>query len=273
MKRLLSVLLAAALLFTCSVGASAFTADGIGPFPDIIKGTHRWFVDRGFDILENEQPAVAAWFGQEGRGIVREYIDWPDHNERAEGNFFDVFMAIWHSYRPEDGTNTLGNQNGNAKIRFAYWYGEAVSNYKAGDAQAAFQDLGKAMHYLTDLLSPPHTGERSFEIICGTKVINPLRMLRNAPIHGGYELLAGALQDNYAVETGGFYDWATENSLEEIGHQNALYSDGYYAILEEWLLCPFAPEKFASTVKDPLEWGQRCVAGILYRFYCDVQAG
>lgn len=272
MKRLLSALFAAALLFACSIGAFAFTSDGFGPVPDLIDGTHRWFVDQGFVILENEQPAAAAWFGLEARRAIREYMDWPDHNERAGDVLFDVVMGNWHSYLPEDGTNTLGNQNGNAKTRLAHWYGAAVSNYKAGDAQAAFQDLGKALHYLTDLLSPPHVGERSFDTVRGIKVINPLRMFRNAFIHGPYELLASALKDNYAVETGGLYGWTTENSLEQIGHQNALFSADYYAMLEELLLCPFAPEKMTATFKGPLERAQQSVAGILYRFYRDARA-
>jgi len=273
MKRLLSVLFAAALLFSCSVNAFAFTSDGLGPMPNLINGTHRWFVDRGFVILEHEQPEIAAWYNQQARQSIREFMDWPDHNERAQGDvFFDTVMGIWHSYRPEDGTNTLGNQNGNAKMRLAHWYGAAVSNYIAGEAEAAFQDLGKALHYLTDLLSPPHTGERSFELILGAKVFNPLRLVRNALIHGPYELLASALKYNYAVETGGLYDWSMENSIEGIGHQNALFSLAYYKLLEELLLFPFAPEKIHATMKYPLERGQQSVAGILYRFFHDVQS-
>jgi len=273
MKRLLSVFFAAALLFVCPIGASAFTSDGLSAAPNLIKGTHRWFVDRSFEILENEQHTAAKWYGQEARRTIRDYMDWPDHNERAGDILFDVIMGNWHSYLPEDGTNTLGNQNGNAKTRLVYWYDAAVSNYKAGDTQAAFQDLGKALHYFTDLLSPPHVGERSFDVIRGVKVINPLRMLRNAPIHGGYELLAGALKDNYAVETGGRYSWATENSIEQAGHQNALFSAEYYAVLEELLRCPFALDKVVAAVRDPLERAQRSVAGVLYRFYQDAQAG
>jgi len=273
MKPLLSVLLAAILLFACAVGASAFTSDGVGPMPNLINGTHRWLVDQSFIILENEQPAVAAWFDEQARSTIREYMDWPDHNERAAGEvFLDDLMAIWHSYRPEDGTNTLGNQNGNAKMRLVHWYEAAVAHYIAGDTQAAFADLGKALHYLTDLLSPPHAGERSFDSILDVQAFNPLRLLRNALIHGPYELLANVLQCNYAVETGGLYAWSMEHSIEEIGHENALFSVCYYAMLEELLLFPFAPEKISATINYPLERAQQSVAGFLYRFYRDVQA-
>ena len=273
MKHLLSVLLAAVLLLTCAVGASAFTSDGVGPMPNLINGTHRWLVDRSFVILENEQPAAAAWFDEQARSTIREYMDWPDHNERAAGEvFLDDFMAIWHSYRPEDGTNTLGNQNGNAAKRLAHWYEAAVAHYMAGDTQAAFADLGKSLHYLTDLLSPPHTGERSFDFLVGAQVFNPLRLLRNAVIHGPYELLATAAQRNYAVDAGGLYDWSMEHGIEEIGHENALFSVYYYAISEELLRFPFAPEKISATFKYPLERAQQSVAGFLYRFYHDVQA-
>ena len=249
MKRSLFIFFAAALLFVCQIGASAFTSDGISFAPDLINGTHRWFVDRGFEILENEQPAAANWFGPEARRDIREYMDWPDHHERAGDILFDVVMGNWHSYLPEDSTNTLGNQNGNAKTRLVYWYDAAVSSYKAGSTQAAFQDLGKALHFLTDLLSPPHVGERSFDVIRDIKVLNPLRMFRNAFIHGPYELLASTVKDNYAAETGGLYGWVTENSIEQLGHQNALFSAEYYATLEELLLCPFAPDKIITAVK------------------------
>jgi len=272
MKRLLSALLAGVLLFACPIGARAFTSDGLSFAPNLIDGTHRWFVDQGFQILENEQPAAARWFDTQARSIVREYIDWPDHNERAEGMLFDVIMAIWHSYLPEDGTNTLGNQNGNAKIRFAYWYDAAVANHRAGNARAAFEDLGKALHYLTDLLSPPHVGERSFEVIGGVKVINPLRMARNMFIHGPYELLAGAMQDTCAVEAGGLYAWALRTDVETAGHENALFSAEYYLQLEDLLRFQYVPGKFSAAVQGPLERGQQCVAGFLYRFYLDVKA-
>jgi len=272
MKRILSALLAAALLSVCSIGASAFTSDGLSVAPNLIDGTHRWFIDQGFVILENEQPTAAAWFSLEARRTIREYADWPDHNERAGDILFDAIMGNWHSYLPGDGTNTLGNQNGNAKTRLAYWYDKAVSNYKAGNTEEAYQDLGKAMHYLTDLLSPPHVGERSFDVLRGIKIINPLRMLRNAPIHGPYELLASAMKDNYATDTGGLYEWAMETCIEEIGHQNALFSAEHYHILEELLRFSFAPGKFVATVQGPLERGQRSAAGLLYRFYRDAQA-
>jgi len=247
----------------------------------VINGTHRWFVAQGFEILGNEQPTAAKWFDEDARNIIREYVDWPDQNEKGD-DFFNNIMGSWHSYRPEDGLNTIGRNNGTAKSRFMFWYEEAVRNYKAGKKQAGLQDLGKAIHYLGDLCSPPHVGERSFEMFRGKKAFNPLRVARNGVTHLAYESVANALKRNYAIETGGLYAFATANSIEQIGHKTASYAVNYYAVIENSLIFPLTPEEAIAeilngaeaetrAIKEPLERAQASTAGLLYRFYRDVR--
>jgi len=70
------------------------------------------------------------------------------------------------------------------------------------------------------------------------------------------------VQQDHAVEEGGLYRWMTEHSLEEIAHQTALYALAYYP-----------PIIRAGSIRAPLVRAQRNTAGILYRFFRDVQAG
>ena len=257
-KRTLTVIVTLVFLLVSSVATSAFFIDGVGPFPNLLNGTHRWLIDQGFDILEHEQFAVANWFCEDARALIWEYIDWPDHNERG-GDLFSTIMGSWHSYRPEDSLCTIGRTAETAMTRFIFWYEFAIEQHMGGEEEAAFRALGKSIHYLTDLSSPPHTGERSFEMLFGTRVFNPIRVLYNGLTHFIYEAAVVVVQNNYAVQCGGLYDWFMQNCLEYIAHQTARYSVAFYQ-----RMC-------RGAIQAPLERAQRNVAGVLYRFYHEAQ--
>ena len=280
MKRLFSIFLAAALLFANAFGASAFFVDSIGDL-NFINGTHRWLIERSFEMLGNEKPAVARWYGGIARGIIREYADWPDQYEKGD-DFANRTMGSWHSYRPKNGVNTLGKKGETANTRFIYWYNEAVAKYKAGKKEESFQALGKAAHYLGDMASPPHTGERSYFMLSGIIVYRPLRVAINGVTHLTYEAAANTLKDFYAVQTGGMYDHAMKNSVKQIGHRTALFSLNYYYIIEDSEIFRMRVDEAVTeirngngleqrSIKEPLEYAQKILAGLLYRFYIDVR--
>jgi len=278
MKRLLSALLAAGLLIANSFGASAFFVDSIGDLT-FINGTHRWLIDRSFEILGNEKPAMARWYGEKARDIIREYTDWPDQYEKGD-DFANRTMGSWHSYRPKEGVNTLGKKDETANTRLVFWYNEAVSKYKAGQKDESFRALGKATHYLGDMASPPHTGERSYWILSGVIVYRPLRIAFNGASHLTYEAAANTLKDFYAVQTGGLYHLAMQNSVKQIGHKTALFSLNYYYIIEDSEIFRMRVDEAVTetrkgngleqrSIKEPLEYAQKILAGLLYRFYHD----
>jgi len=261
----LTMLLAAALLLMTAIPAAGFFVDGVGPFPNLINGTHRWLVNQGFDILDNEQPAVASRFDENARALIWQYVDWPDSNERGD-TLANRIMGTWHSHRGEDGLDTLGNAGITANTRFVHWYNIALAYYADGDQEGAFAALGKSIHYLTDMASPPHAGERSFEVLGNCRIFNPFRVAVNAINHPVYEAWVNIVKYRHAVQCGGLYDDAVTYSPEEFGHQTAQYAMQFYPF--------FGRGFFANSntrIAAPLHRAQRSVAGILYRFYHDTK--
>ncbi|MCL1878902.1 MAG: hypothetical protein FWF80_08585 [Defluviitaleaceae bacterium] len=255
--------------------------------PDINTGTHQWITSNAFRILRNEQQEAWKWFYPNDQITVIKYSDWPDYSGSGErypfikiGNH-KIWLNNWHYYHVETGTNFMREpKNFNAVTRFEYWYNQSLAQYRAGHREEALCDLGKAIHYLADLGSPPHTGDRipaewNFDHPPRESVIELLAQARD---HVRYELFANQVKNLAVAEGGGHFDWTT-SELQQIGKEAAQYSHKYYsttrmpplfrlASLEGALAIP----QYAEAIINPLMAAQRNVAGILYKFYRDVTA-
>ena len=109
----------------------------------------RLFVDNGNAVSDNNPRNALVW-----------YTNWPDVHE-------DDWINNMHFYYYQTGTNYWRNiffvGNENASTRFQHWYNMAVNMYNSNSANGhvrAFQYLGRALHYIADVASPPHTAER-----------------------------------------------------------------------------------------------------------------
>ena len=276
-------------------------------------GTHQWLSARGFAILRNERSSAFQWFSSyaNGRERVIRFSDWPDWPESGERypilEFSLAGIPVWrqesnnrHFYHLPTGTNLLNDQidrGENAVTRFEYWYNRAVEHYLGCDKEdcfRAFEYLGKSIHFLADLGSPPHIGDiapadtRFRTLATSNDTITHVQMLNNRLCflntglnHLRYEVVAHQLRKDFATHGGGHYHWVEENiPLRELAGEIARYSYGYYPRSQSAVfatgVCVFSllgKPQYRDAIGNPLLASQRNIAGILYRFFYDVHEG
>jgi hypothetical protein len=152
-----------------------------------------------------------------------------------------------------------------AKSRFIHWYTSAVENYKRENSVQAYRELGKALHYLQDLNSPPHTGDSPNDALEASK----LALGQHAP----YEREANRQRENSRVENGGLYDLHGSNSLDIIANEAAQHSFSYYDYIRYYDgIQP--PIVYRRSMYDaiPIVLGRSQIdsAGLIYRFFLEV---
>ena len=218
--------------------------------------THQWITTRAFAILANDKPSVYNWFLSNEKSAAIEYSDWPDDNETSKQN-------DWHFYNSPTGTNYYWNTNSTntAKSRFTYWYNQAVSAGRNANWVTAAQHLGKAIHYLSDIGAPPHTGDRAKQTSSGGYSFD----LNQGGYHLVYEIDAQDSRNLYAMSTAGYYIWYTSNTPASIAGTNASISYSYY-----YAAYHGTPSSRYAAIEWPLKYTQMDVAGLLYKYYYDV---
>ena len=222
-----------------------------------ISKTHQWLTARGFAILANEQSAIYSKFTAAQIGYVTEDSDWPDII--ANGETIDTFNC--HFYNYPTGTNYWWETTPTAKDKFDYWYNSAKDKYNRDDTEEGFKDLGKAIHYLSDIGSPVHTGDRAFDTGLGLIVD-----IAQGARHFAYESDADTYKTNFSATSGGYYYFYANNNTDYIIEVNAGISYNYYADTAP-LFPPY--DDYWAAVQYPLEYTQRDIAGLLYKFYLD----
>ena len=270
-------------------------------------GTHQWITRRAFDILEREKLDVLEWFGGiRNENIIIQFSDWPDcpaSDERGIQFFWlipemtiylphiaggithipEMDLRAWtnhrHFYHYSYRRNFLrqtANQEYNAVTRFIYWYDKAVRRYQAGDRYNAFRALGKSIHFLADLGSPPHTGDILPAELFSTQPLVFTRAMYDTGIqirnHTRYEDLALLHRSDARIRSGGRYDDWLVKDLYELGRDIAGNSYRYYAITQRSSFGNTLPSgrlqpQYEDAIINPLRASQQNVAGLLYRFY------
>jgi len=101
-------------------------------------------------------------------GITRDHADDPDYWTQIPPppgypewywNFIMQVVHSWtHYYNPDWAT-------GSAPSECKYYANVAKSKYSSGDKYSAFQNLGYASHFITDVGNPLHTGLESWQAV------------------------------------------------------------------------------------------------------------
>lgn len=236
-KKIFSNCLSAILIFSgVNVGVSAFSGE-----------THQYTTLRGLNILDEVQGGnYSKFYTQKDRDQIFTYCTKPDEDE-IEGAY------KYHFYNPGTEKNFRGEDD-SALTRFIGHYFKAVYYYKAGNREAAFEELGRALHFLEDLNTPVHTNNQDL-----------FDTAFNLAFHVSFEEKCVDVQDKVI-------SWLSEeelryyelNSVENIAKSCAnLANDNFYALYEKLLSRELVAE---NSIKN----AQKTVAGILYKFYLDV---
>lgn len=115
--------------------------------------THKYIVANALIILSNDRGNSNSTFnGELNSSILMEATDWPD----KLGNETDTGTFAGHFYDPDSGKNWLGQTSPTARTRVESYFKSAVDAYRSGDVQLAMSNLGKGIHYVSDLNEPHH---------------------------------------------------------------------------------------------------------------------
>ena len=237
-KRLLACFLGLTM-GVCSTGMNAGAFDG--PTHNYVTHTSSLFVCSKFEGCDE-------FYTPEVIERLRTFSMKPDEDENEGGYKL-------HFFNPATERNFMGEKE-SALTRFTGHYRKAVRYYKTGRYNDAWEELGRAIHFLEDLNTPVHTNYESI-IDAGVKL----------HMHVEFEKRCVAVQEecepSMNVENVRYY---LENLTKEIGKSSAyLSADNFYA-LENKLIPRDTIAKYS------ISNAQKAVVGVLYRFYVEVNS-
>ena len=206
--------------------------------------THQYITSYAFRVLSNDKSSSYQWYINLGAipGIL-EGSDLPDKDE-TEGAYER------HFYDPATGLNYSGNTN-NAKNWFLNHYQNAVSSFNAGNYTKAWEELGRAIHYLEDLNTPHH-------------VANLIAVLSN---HSEFERTINNHRTRYSATTAGTKYNTTISALPNICATNA---KNYVDKATTRLVDPSLVEPWLQAGDYTVPFAMQYVAVVLHRFNQDV---
>lgn len=208
---------------------------------------HEKITSWGFQILFNDKSStisnLTGKYSSTARNYVIDGVNDPDYIEN-DGNTF-----LGHYCSPQLTTKN-GAGSPSAYIRFNNHYYNARCEYYNANYSMAYIELGRAMHYMEDITSPPHSA-----LIPGTP-------------HSNYESYASSnVVSNSRVYSApsNTYSYMSGTSFCDISANFATYSEGYRNIIYD---DNSSSTKYNGT-KYCLQKAQRGVAGLAYRFLGD----
>lgn len=220
-----------------SMGASASAFDG---------PTHRYVTDTSLSAVNSEFKNLSKFYNSSAITRLLIYCVKPDEDENDGAYKF-------HFFNPITERNFVGEVE-SALTRFVTHYRNAVRFYKSGKHNNAWEELGRAIHFLEDLNTPVHTNyENVFD--AGAKL----------QMHVEFEKRCVELQEQCKppmnFENIRYY---LDNVLSTIGQASAyLAADNFYPLENEL-------ESRDEIARNSIENAQKAVIGLLYRFYVEV---
>ena len=159
-----------------------------------------------------------------------------------------------HFYNPVTERNFLGERKG-ALSKCKEHYGEALTCYKAGNKKSAYEELGRAVHFLEDSNTPVHTGYDT-----------PTDSVIKLPLHVRYEkkcdLVNSECDAQISVKNLNYYK---VNSIDTIVKSSAVLAMDNFYRLEN-----IEKENDDQLAKNAILNAQKNVVGLLYKFILEV---
>lgn len=195
---------------------------------------------------EEIKSIYSDFYTDEVKDIILEYCVKPDEDE-TDGGF------KWHFYNPATELNFMGEKE-SALTKFIKHYNAAITNYKTGYTEDAFQEFGRSLHFVEDLSTPVHTNYENF-MDAGIKL----------SMHVEFEKRCVAIQ-NMCVATVKEENlkYYLNNTKKIIGKTCAYLSADLFYSLEQKLL----PQDIIA--KHSVLNAQKVVVGLLNRFHNEI---
>lgn len=223
------------------------------------SGTHQYVTKTSIDKIEklsktlNEKNALNNKENSvlcdidEYKDILITYSLKPDEDENQGSTFKH------HFYNPVTGRNFLGEEKG-ALSKCEEHYGACLELYKEGNKEKAFEEFGRAIHFLEDANTPVHTG-----------YVYPSDAVFKLSKHVQFENVCDLINKNcdaqISVEN---LDYYRINDLKTIVKASAVLAlDNFYRLEE------IETSNEEELAKNSILNAQKNVVGMLYKFIGD----
>ncbi len=158
----------------------------------------------------------------------------------------------YHFYNPITETNFM-NEKESALKRSKEHFEKAVSNYKIGDKNMAYQELGRSVHFMEDMNTPVHT---AYEL--------PSDSVKKLQLHVDFEKvcdrLCGECELKLVPQSLKYYETNTFDTISR--YAATLSADNFYYLENKKM----DKEQLA---RNAVLNAQKNVSGILYRFFVE----
>ncbi len=225
------------LLFDFNTESHAFNGD-----------THRYVTETSFENIAEICSKVNCFkiSDRDYWKVVKDYSLKPDEDE-IEGAFKN------HFYNPVTETNFMGEKV-SACTKCVDHYNKAIEYYQKNNKNLAYQELGRAIHFMEDLNTPVHTG---YDL--------PTDAIFKFPLHVRFEKICDTInKECRCVMSFESLKYFYENDVISLAKSSSLLSsDNFYYLNEEIL----NPEVIA---KNSVKNAQYNVTGILYKFFVKI---
>lgn len=159
----------------------------------------------------------------------------------------------YHFYNPITETNFM-NEKESALKRSKDHFEKAVSSYKAGDKNMAYQELGRSVHFMEDMNTPVHT---AYEL--------PSDSVKKLQMHVDFEKFCDRLCSECELElVPQSLKYYEINTFDTISRSAATLSADNFYYLENKKMDKEELAKYAVSN------AQKNVSGIMYRFFIEV---
>lgn len=232
------------LLIFCSI----LIFGNMGMLSDAFDGpTHQYTTEYGLELVKDTfGENFVGFYNQNIKERLHIFCVKPDEDE-TEGAY------KLHFYNPATNKNFRGEDKSALKM-FIEHYDKAINNYKCRKEDKAYEELGRAIHFLEDLNTPVHTNNQCL-----------IDSATNFAFHVSFENRCKVIQNSIKSKMKkNEYGYYIINNLEAIGKSSAeMANDNFYALYNKIL-----PRDVV--VANAIENAQKAVAGVLYKFYYQV---
>lgn len=212
-------------------------------------GSHGLIALMGISIASGENSAIDGYFTSARTQWFIEYSVMPDIDERGPLNLlFDC-----HFYGA-NGKKYWGGSDA-AYTRFRDHYNTAVTRYRSGHYLVATQELGRAIHFISDINNPHHASNA----------------IAGLSFHTDFEAYVEEARENNVVNPAyinvSYLSAFSKKSLKTIADESAEHARGYFDLANAGNLT-FDRSQAVLAINPTFCNAQKVTAGVIYKF-CD----
>lgn len=214
--------------------------------------THRYVTERGLALVSeiSEHKNNISSDDKKYFNIIGDYSLKPDEDE-IEGAY------KFHFYNPSTETNFMGEKK-SALLKCTTHYNNALDYYKKNNKSMAFQELGRAIHFMEDMNTPVHVGYNL-----------PTDAVFKLPLHVKFEKVCDSVNSNCKAEINNeSLKYFEANSVSTIAKSSAILASGGYYRLDN----DMSKKSDEELAKNAVLNAQYKVTGLLYKFFSQVSS-